>query len=513
MNGPTPPIRIVEPPGRLLVLLNPGDFTRHYLLQMAFAAERCGIPTDVFELGPVWQLRGTGRRDGSAEFAASLREKRTKAVISSGVNGCWEWPAEGDEDGRAIPFFERMGIPHLMWWTDHPQWANNRAALEPDARALHVSPQQHHFVKSGAAADELHDILGWPNCHGLPVAEDPDRMVPATDVKPEFDVVAIVGVSPEVEPAIDRFLGDDDPDVEAISRMVADRVRQRFSILWQREESPAIRQTLETFGDVWVNARLAEPNTASYRLFKRLEQQHTGATDWLRAHDMTYFDAIEALWELGRWQRTFYLRYLSRFFSVGVFGSYWSGVGIDGVTARIRHDFQPTFYARGRIAINISQGSDEEGVSHKPFQIAASGVPMVHINRTGLADCFTPGVEVESFDTPRQARDKIAALLADPDRRAAMATAARERLCQEHTWDHRLPRMLAAAGVHFPGVVSSVVQTASMPAASVAVHGSAPVVSTDPIAAHPIPSDPRLSGPSRLPRVTQRAGHGRRDSE
>jgi spore maturation protein CgeB len=140
------------------------------------------------------------------------------------------------------------------------------------------------------------------------------------------------------------------------------------------------------------------------------------------------------------------LRYLARFFRVGVFGSDWSSVGIGG-GGWVDYANQAAAYARGKVAINISQAGEEEGVSHKPFQIAAAGVPMVHIHRRGLDELFDVGREIEAFATPRQARDTVAALLNDPKRRTAMAAAARSRLERDHTWSNRLLTMFDRAGV------------------------------------------------------------------
>ena len=108
---------------------------------------------------------------------------------------------------------------------------------------------------------------------------------------------------------------------------------------------------------------------------------------------------------------------------------------------------QASAYARGKVAINISQGSEEEGVSHKPFQIAASGVPLVHIDRKGLAECFDPTTEVAVFDTPAEAREIIGELVRDPDRRSAMASAARQRFERDHTWAQRLTSMFELASL------------------------------------------------------------------
>jgi hypothetical protein len=307
----------------------------------------------------------------------------------------------------------------------------------------------HHFVKSEMAAEEIHDLLGWPNCHGLPVAEDPEQLKPVRNVEPEFDVVAVVGSVAKPIAGLERFLNDEAPDVNAISRIVADGVNQKLSALWHDRAETNVRLHLQSFGEAWVEARRESPLIGSYRLFTGMEADHTEACTFLRANPLVYFDAIECLWDLGNWQRTFVLMHLARRFKVGVFGADWSSVGLGG-GAWVNHHDQPAAYARGRIAINISQAGEEEGLSHKPFQIAASGVAMLHINRKGVSDCFTLDEEIALFDTPGEARAIVAALLADPDRRASMAGAARRRLCRSHTWSHRLREMFERVGALFP---------------------------------------------------------------
>lgn len=440
-----------HPPGRdrgsLLVLQNPGRFTRHYLADMAAAANRLGIPTVVLELGTVWDARQQGTPMPSDQMHEILQQHRVRAVIGSGSNGLLEWPMEGLPDGTLRPFFERAAIPHLMWWTDHPQWANERFGLRPELQPALCSPNIHTFVKSPVAARELKDILGWPHCIGLPVAENPDRLKPVAIAKPDFDVVAVVGSPPDSDTSLERFLADDDPDIEAISATVAPGVLSRILDRWAIHAPRNFHLSLELFARDWVRARAREPLVGSYRLFTRLAFRHRKAREWIRANPHAYFDAVESLWAFGRWQRTFYLRYLAKYFRVGVFGCDWTAVGIAGSKEWVAHEDQPTVYARGRVAINLSQAGDEEGLAHKPFQIAASGVPMVHIARRGLADCFTPGTEVLAFLTPREARDAVGLLLSDRVRAKRMAGAARERLCREHTWEQRLPQLLAAAGV------------------------------------------------------------------
>ncbi|MFQ5464165.1 MAG: glycosyltransferase, partial [Phycisphaerae bacterium] len=65
-NGPP---RVVDEPERLMVLLNPGRFTRHYLEDIATAAEALGIETVRFEMGPVWQQSQAGQAPDAAHMA------------------------------------------------------------------------------------------------------------------------------------------------------------------------------------------------------------------------------------------------------------------------------------------------------------------------------------------------------------------------------------------------------------------------------------------------------------
>jgi len=453
VSGPVPDrIGVGKEDGKLLILLNPGKFTRHYLADMASAAGELGIPTVVYDLNQIVPILQARKPLDERPFIDMLRRERVSVALSCGPNGFSEWPCAARPDGGVVPFFERMNIPHIMWWTDHPQWNSEKMSLREDLQPLLRSPNIHHFVKSELAARELHDLLGWPNCYGLPVAENPEGLKPVSGIEPEFDVVAVTGSIPRPHPAVEHFLEDDAPDFEAMMRAVAEHEGRRLNDLFDERAPESLQPALEQFGQSWLQAKVGDVNTGSYWWFKRLEPDHVEAARYLREDYLTYFEAIDILWQLTNWQRTFLLRYLSKYFTVGVLGADWSSVGL-GKTERIDHHDQPRAYARGRVALNVSQGNDEEGISHKPFQMAASGAAMVHVNRRGLSDCFTPGSEVAVFDTPAQARAVIAELLADPDRRRAMALAGRQRLCRDHTWTKRLPSLLRVVGMK-PGVVS-----------------------------------------------------------
>lgn len=416
---------------------------------MADAGRSLGLDMHVLELGPLWQQFQTGKTADVVSFAAWLREHNVRAVLGYTCNGLTEFPCVSEKPGRVVSVFERLNIPHLMWWTDHPQWAGERVGLREDLQPLLSSPNQYHFMKSDAAAKEVSDMLHWPNCVGLPVAENPERYAPTERSTPEYDLVCITGAPPAWDEELARRLDGNDPELQDILGMVEKKTAARLTTILQKHGPADLSMEMDALGRAWCAARRREPLATAHQLFVALEGEHRNATAWIRGHYAVYFDALECLWEFGRWQRTFYIRYLAKFFRMGVFGSDWSSVGL-GPGGWVDYDRQASVYRRGRIALNIPQAGDEQGVAHKPFQIAAARVPMAHLYRRGLEDCFEPNNEVLTFESPREARDRIAALLDDPVRGETMATAAYDRLLREHTWKTRLPRMLSVLGDRSP---------------------------------------------------------------
>jgi spore maturation protein CgeB len=106
----------------------------------------------------------------------------------------------------------------------------------------------------------------------------------------------------------------------------------------------------------------------------------------------------------------------------------------------------PKVLAKGKVTLNLSANYDEEGITAKPFEIAASGVAMLHNEQALLPEFFNLGTDAFAFSTPRQARQIVQQLIDDPEKRRAVGVAARARLEKDHSWDTRLNRLLSCAG-------------------------------------------------------------------
>ncbi len=440
-----------EQAGRLLILLNPGRMSRNWMVGIARGAERLGIPTRTLELAQAWERRATAPDAVARGIEKAIVRDCIAAAVGYTYNGCAEFRRTRDGGDLDQTPLCRLGIPQLMFWSDHPQWANERAGLLPSLQPLLRHPAHHHFVKSQAAADEVVGLLRWPHVYGLPPGEDTQRLCPSSRRRPEYDIVCIVGSPPAPLGKLEPLLDTDEPDLDAIHGLVAEQSRDLLRQAWDAHVPADRRPAFEALGRDWIDARRSDPLAAAYRHFLALRAAHTDACDWLSRHPQAYFAALHALWEFGRWQRTFVLRYLARYFNVGVFGYDWSSVGIGGGSGWVDYDDQPGVYARGRVALSVSQCGDEEGVAHKPFEITACGAACVHIRRRGIETLFADGREIALFDSPAEARQIVSELCADDAKRLDIAEAGRARTVRDHSWSVRLGQMLSRMGLA-PGV-------------------------------------------------------------
>lgn len=409
------------------------------------SALRMGLDAVEIDLGPIWEELEHDRVGVSERFAKSLQDQNVGAVLSYLCNGATNFQCFETADGRPISMFEALGIPHLMLWSDHPQWAVDKFAIQPAVQPLLRSPNNFHFFKSEAAALENADLLGWRNCSCLDVAEDPEAIAPVEYVDPPFDVVALVGHGPRFDPRLERWLDHPSPDVQAIAGVVAEGVREQLDGLWRRE-APGLHDKLMALSEDWIDCRRSDHRKAAYRYFVELESVHADGCRILREHPQIYFAAAAMLWEFGEWQRTFVLAYLARRFRVAVYGGDWSGLGIDG-GGWVDHAEHGVGYAQGKVAINVTAGHDEEGLTHKIFEMAASGVAILHNRQERLSDCFEVGREVMDFETPGEACERVGELLANAEKRKEIARAGNERLRRDHNWEKRLKLMLTRANL------------------------------------------------------------------
>lgn len=444
--------RAMLPGRKLLVLQNPGRGSRNYLEGILSGLRRLGVAHCVLELQEIWAINKTEPAALVTRLSHVLVGQKVGAVIGYGFNGMSDIPLDDAPAKKMRSFFEVRGIPHLMLWLDHPHWHSELVGLSPELQGLFRSANNLHFMKSRAHALEMERICGWPNCFELPAAVDPEQfpLAPQGELSggqeggPRYDLVAICSERGELPGWLREFVALENPDPVAIRAVILREVKTALEQLWRAEIPEGLRAETTAVGNAWAELKCAEPFVAAGRHWPRLTEQFPGACWYLTLTYPTYMKALRILWRLREWERRFYLAYLAKYCAVGVFGGDWSPLGL-GPGGRVDFLKQSAAYAQGRVALNITDGHDEEGLTLKPFEIAASGVPLLNYFAHGLSELYTEGREIEVFRKPAEARDKLLALLADPQRRVAMAAAARARTLAEHTWERRIERMFALA--------------------------------------------------------------------
>ena len=235
---------------KLLILLNGGKMSRNYLLGIANSARRLGIDHLCVEID---QIRAAHRAEsGGGDCSNSMRcsiASGSARCSSYTLNGC---DLPGENACGNLPHLLRSSrhSAHLLFWTDHPQWANERQALQPGLAAGVSVGQLLSLREDRAHAQELNRILGWPNCFDCPLACDPDQIRPAEqDANPEFDVVAIYGGSPKLLDRLKPFLDSDDPDPRDIMLSYVDEIRAGLDALWKSDAPEALRPQLQALAE------------------------------------------------------------------------------------------------------------------------------------------------------------------------------------------------------------------------------------------------------------------------
>lgn len=432
----------------LLVLLPPGNQARHYLIAMHRAAERMGLRSRMVEITQLRErlMRATNPQTAAAAMTHTLTGL-IKAHCATHVLG---YVTAGTVDLGLVPttqgpstLWTTFGLRQILLWTDHPNWAVSELALQPDVRQALGNQLTDHWLKSNAAAEEARAVLGWPNISAMPMAEDYEHLRPPERSRPMHDVVTIVGsLSPLPEASV-KYLDREDPDPRAIDRAMIPQVLAR----WDERvagASPMV-DAMHRFAVDLLEARAVEPAATVWHLSKRLEPSYGECTAWLRSDPKRWYDAEAILRQASGWRRSFWIAWLARRVNLGVYGCPAIDLGVDqprGADQWVEYERQPAVYALGRCALNINQSHDQAGVTHKPFQIAASGVPCVHHATSELAELFTPGREIVTFTRGPELLAWIDRLCADPRLRESIATRGFERARTQHNWERRLEVML-----------------------------------------------------------------------
>jgi spore maturation protein CgeB len=99
-------------------------------------------------------------------------------------------------------------------------------------------------------------------------------------------------------------------------------------------------------------------------------------------------------------------------------------------------------YAAAKIVLNTMHYAEIWGVNLRTFEIAGCGGFQIADMRPRLPELFEPDREIVTFETADELKDKVDYYLDRPEQRQAIADAGYARAHAEHTYRHRLLRLL-----------------------------------------------------------------------
>jgi len=232
------------------------------------------------------------------------------------------------------------------------------------------------------------------------------------------------------------------PDVERIRKDVASRLGPRLDeVAAEFDENlrPAARRLL----DALVEERLADRHTAAIvHLQKAVRADNALAVAGaeLMSDPARYVKATNLVRTIETWERPFLVAYLSRHFKALRLGiQKYDAWGIEGDrTEFVPYHEQSEVYARAHFALNVMRWQDDCSLNSKIFEVTAARCGCLQAYRSGVEEAFDDGSEILVFRTPGEAREKLADILASPDRREALIDAGHRRTLADHTWVNRM---------------------------------------------------------------------------
>ncbi|MFA6046528.1 MAG: glycosyltransferase [Phycisphaerales bacterium] len=438
---------------RILFLLQPGTNSRSIFLGMIRGAQAAGHEPLVIELAPIFQAMAqhpTQRANIATQAAASLKahvaRHRPDLSIAMWANGLTSF-AGVSLDGQTLSIFDALKLPHICWWLDGPQWAAGGSIHTFFSTPAIRTPLVRHLINSESSAAEMTQVLGFGRTAALPYAIDEHVMKPARAAAPSFDLIASCGPGdPAPTPAVLRELDNDQPDIEAIRREYATNARLKLTALRPIAPPPAPQISQDAWlalVDALIAGQLAARATPVLGRVRALAPAHPAAASLLHTPTL-YAKASMTLREIEGFERAFTISWLSRRFRVATFGGWdaapWHSRAEN--LGELPFEDMPKAYGQAAAALNVMRWQDDHGINIKPFEITASATPCLCAARVGLAQCFTPGEEVITFEGPQAAAHALRDLLDSPTKREAIAAQGLARTLRDHTWKSRIATVL-----------------------------------------------------------------------
>lgn len=161
-------------------------------------------------------------------------------------------------------------------------------------------------------------------------------------------------------------------------------------------------------------------------------------------------------------------RWIHKDWTFKVWGNEWDGADalssvLQRQGARIDTDTCVKVFSASAINLNLHSNTGEgldpaaDFVNPRTFELAACGAFQLVDQRALLPDLFSED-EIVSFEQPDAVPPLIRTWLRDPVGRRTIADAARRRVLQQHTYEHRMKDLLAELGMREPDRLGTILR-------------------------------------------------------
>ncbi len=435
---------------RILALTHPGTNSRGLLYDIIWGFEQLGHEVLQLALGPSWQLKQAypEQADPVTESFGHLvtdfiQSNRIDMSLAMWCNGTLSLPVHRTQDGRLSALTNELANPHLHYWWDAPHWFNGGTVLPMVKTGLFSGTHQYHYINNRFTGVEMAELMGFSNVIPAPNGVNPETFRPRPEIEKQYDLVFLSGGGDcQPSPVMLEEIEKANPDVERIRKDVASRLGPRLDeVAAEFDENlrPAARRLL----DALVEERLADRHTAAIvHLQKAVRADNALAVAGaeLMSDPARYVKATNLVRTIETWERPFLVAYLSRHFKALRLGiQKYDAWGIEGDrTEFVPYHEQSEVYARAHFALNVMRWQDDCSLNSKIFEVTAARCGCLQAYRSGVEEAFDDGSEILVFRTPGEAREKLADILASPDRREALIDAGHRRTLADHTWVNRM---------------------------------------------------------------------------
>ncbi len=317
-----------------------------------------------------------------------------------------------DREGRLAELLQRMHLPLASWFVDNPHLILHRYA----------HPAQDNTILFTFDAGNLDTLRnqGFPNVHYLPLATDPQRFRPG-----------LADSAPDEWTADISFVGN------SMTGAIANSLEQARLPRPMQKELPHVAASFGQSGEVDVESHMA----GHFPAWK-------SHVDSLANDPERQLATISLVtWEATRQYRLSCVREIQPFSPLIVGDPGWDSQ-LSGTHWR-RLDYLdyyadlPRFYPRSQISFNCTSRQMKGAVNQRIFDVPACGGFVLTDRREQLEDLFEPETESVAYENPEQISPQIQRLLADKALRKRISRAARKRILAEHTYEHRLARLIS----------------------------------------------------------------------